>query len=109
MAIISCPFCGQKISDKSTQCSGCNNSLSDLTPDKLHSLARDRRLNQSQKLMNHGMLSMLLFLAGFGSLYWFSPEQGSLQQVAFIAASAVGFCWYIITRIRIMLLKKGRK
>ena len=109
MAIISCPFCGQKISDKSAQCSGCNKNLSDITPEKLEALARDKRLDKSQRLMNHGMLSMLLFLAGFGSLYWFAPQQGSLQQVAFIGASAAGFCWYIITRIRIMLLKKGRK
>ncbi|MDP2713409.1 MULTISPECIES: zinc ribbon domain-containing protein [unclassified Rheinheimera] len=109
MAIISCPFCGQKISDKSPQCSGCKQDLSNLSAEKLESLARDKRLSKSQSLMNHGMLSMLLFLGGFGSIYWFSPAQGSLQQIAFMGLSAIGFCWYIITRIRIMLLKKGRK
>ena len=109
MAIISCPFCGFKISDKAAQCTKCNADVSELTPEKMASIARNKMLDKTQSLVNHSMFALLLFLGGFGSIYWFSPAQGSLQQIAFMGLSAIGFCWYIITRIRIMLLKKGRK
>lgn len=109
MAIISCPFCGQKISDKSTQCNHCGKDLSALTTEKLNALSRDKRLALSQSLMNQTMLAMLLFLGGFGAMYWWQPETGSAQQYLFIGISAVGFLWYLVTRVRIILLKRRSK
>ncbi|MDX3774250.1 zinc ribbon domain-containing protein [Chromatiaceae bacterium AAb-1] len=109
MAIISCPFCGQKISDKATNCSKCQNDLSDLTPEKIESLNREKRFNQSQRLVNHSMMALVLFLGGFGIWYWWQPESGSYNQYIAAIAVVTGFVWYIVTRIRIMLFKRRKK
>lgn len=108
MAIVSCPFCGHKVSDKAAQCGKCNSDLADLTPEKMAALARNKALNKSQSLVNHSMFALLLFLAGFAFLYWWDPEPGGLQQILASAAIGIGFCWYIVTRIRIMLLKRKK-
>lgn len=108
MAIVSCPFCGHKISDKAAQCSKCSGDLTSLTPDKMASLARSKALDKAQSLVNHSMLALLLFLSGFGLMYWWNPEPGGIQQTLAGACIGIGFCWYIITRIRIMLLKRKK-
>lgn len=108
MAIISCPFCGHRISDKSASCSKCNKDLSDLTPEKMAALERDKRLNQAQSLLNQSLLALVLFLAGLGVWYWWQSEDGYNQYLAALLA-AVGFCWYVITRIRIMMFKRKNK
>jgi hypothetical protein len=108
MAIISCPFCGHKISDKSASCSKCNGDVAGLTPEKRASLARDKALDKVQALVNHSLFALLLFLTGFGLMYWWDPEPGSAQQYIAGAAIGVGFCWYIITRARIMWMKKRK-
>ena len=108
MAIISCPFCGFKISDKAAQCTKCNADVSELTPEKMASIARNKMLDKTQSMVNHSMFALLLFLAGFGLMYWWDPAAGSAQQVIAGSAIGVGFCWYIVTRIRIMLLKRTK-
>ena len=75
MAIISCPFCGQKISDKSPSCSKCSGDIAGLTPQKREALARDKALNQAQSLVNHSMFALLLFLGGFGFVNRFASSQ----------------------------------
>ncbi|WP_215397543.1 zinc ribbon domain-containing protein [Rheinheimera oceanensis] len=109
MAIISCPFCGHKISDKSAQCNKCKGDIAGLTPEKRESLERNKALDQAQSLVNHSMFALLLFLAGFGLMYWWDPQAGSPQQYIAGAAIGLGFCWYIISRARIMFMKKKRK
>ncbi|CAM3848018.1 zinc ribbon domain-containing protein [Rheinheimera salexigens] len=108
MAIIACPFCGQKISDKSTQCNHCKKDLTAMTTEKMHSLARDKRFDKVQSLITQSMLALVLFLFGFGLLYWWDPQPGSNQQLTAYGCIAIGFCWYIITRGRILMLKKRK-
>ncbi len=106
MAIISCPVCNTRISNKATACPKCKTDLSVATPEKLASQHRERILRQSQSLMNQSMLALLLFLAGFGILYWWQPESGSYNQYVSTVAIALGFCWYIVCRARIIWLKR---
>ncbi|MBZ9611032.1 zinc ribbon domain-containing protein [Rheinheimera maricola] len=108
MAIISCPFCGHKISDKSANCNKCNGDIAGLTPQKRESLQRDKALNQAQSLVNHSMFALLLFLAGFGLMYWWDPDAGSVQQYIAGGAIGLGFCWYMVSRARIMLLRRRK-
>ena len=108
MAIISCPFCGHKISDKAQECSKCQSDVSALTPEKMASIARNKALDKTQSLVNHSMFALLLFLTGFGLMYWWDPEAGSTQQLIAGGAMGIGLCWYIVTRIRIMLLKRKK-
>jgi hypothetical protein len=51
-------------------------------------------------------LSMLLFLGGFGILYWWQPTAHSYNQYASNIAIVLGFSWYVVTRARIILLKR---
>jgi hypothetical protein len=108
MAIIACPFCGQKISDKTAQCQHCKKDLTAMTPEKMQALARDKHFEKVQSLITQSMLALVLFLAGFGLLYWWDPAPGSYQQLIAYGSIALGFCWYIITRGRILFLKKRK-
>lgn len=96
------------MSDKAAQCGKCNSDVAGLTPEKIASIAHNKMLDKTQSLFNHSMLALLLFLAGFGLLYWWDPAPGSTQQVVAGGAIGIGFCWYIVTRIRIMLLKRKK-
>jgi hypothetical protein len=108
MAIISCPFCGHRVSDKASNCSNCKGDLTG-DPVKLAAVQRDRRLKQSQSLVNQSMLALILFLGGFGVLYWWQPTSGSYNEYVSTAAIAAGFIWYVVTRVRIILLKRNAK
>ncbi len=108
MAIISCPVCDQRISNKATECPKCKTDLTAATPEKLAAKHRDKMLRQSQSLMNQSMLALLLFLAGFGILYWWQPENGSYNEYVSTAAIALGFCWYVVCRARIIWLKRKK-
>ncbi|KKO43921.1 hypothetical protein WG68_18065 [Arsukibacterium ikkense] len=106
MAIISCPYCGHRISDKAAACSKCGGDLTGNTPEQLAAIERDKKYRKMQSLMNQSMLAMVLFLGGFGILYWWQPANHSYNQYASNGAIALGFCWYVITRARIILLKR---
>lgn len=107
MAIISCPYCGHKISNKSTECNKCHKPLGQLTPEKLAALEHQNKLDKMQTLITHSTLSLVLCLAGFGIFYWWQPESGYNKYVSVIAIVA-GIFWYIVTRIRVLLLKRKK-
>ena len=107
MAVIDCPNCNKKISDKAKACSHCEMDLTDLDADKIKRLAGMNRIKKQQQLMNHSFAAMLLFCGGFLFLYWQDAEMGSWQYTASIASSVIGFSFYIITRVRILLNKKS--
>jgi hypothetical protein len=53
------------------------------------------------------MLAMLLFVAGFGFMYWGGAVTGGLQYNIAIGLTVVGFVWYIINRVRLVFLKRS--
>ena len=79
-----------------------------MTPEKMRALARDKQFDKVQSLVTQSMLALVLFLLGFGLMYWWHPEHGSYQQIIASAAIGIGFCWYMITRARILFLKKRK-
>lgn len=79
-----------------------------MTAEKMQAIARDKKFDQVQSLITQSMLALVLFLLGFGLLYWWDPLPGSLQQTIAYGCIAIGFCWYIITRGRILFLKKRK-
>ena len=71
MALIDCPSCNKKISDKAQSCQHCSFSLG--TADA-EDIARKQSLNKylkNQKIQTQSMIAMLLFVAGFGSVHRF--------------------------------------
>ena len=109
MAIISCPSCKNKISDKAKSCSHCQLDLLNVDEEKLQTLNKVSTINQSQKLMTHSFIAMLLFCGGFLTFYWLDVQLGTWQYTLSVVSTLVGFIWYIVTRVRLVLLKRRSK
>ena len=107
MAVISCPGCKKKISDKAKVCSHCQLDLQGLDADKMSTLKKIDRINKAQRLMNYSFIAMILFCGGFFMMYFDNVEPGSLRHNIAIGCAAIGFIMYIV--IRVMLLFTKRK
>jgi len=107
MAVIFCPGCKKKISDKAKSCSHCELDLSELDADKIHSLNRVSLINKTQRLMNFSFIAMLLFCGGFLLMFWDGVIPGSWKHTSAMVITMIGFVMYII--IRAMLLFTKRK
>jgi hypothetical protein len=59
-----------------------------------------------QSLQNQSMVAILMFIAGFGFIYWGGSEPGEIQYNLSIAATVFGFAWYAVNRVRIVLAKR---
>ncbi len=108
MAIIDCPSCNKRVSDKAKECSHCQQNLTDLDTDKIKQWQKISRIKQSQKLMNFSFVAMLLFCGGFLMLYWRDALPNSLEYTLSVSATVIGFILYIVTRIRILFLKRSK-
>lgn len=107
MALIDCPSCNNKISDKAKSCPHCGYAIGQSSGEDL---VRKQNLNKFQKhhsIQNQSMVAMLMFIAGFAFLYWGTAQPDSIQYTMSIGCSVVGFVWYIINRIRLLFLKKS--
>lgn len=91
MAIISCPYCGHKTSDKGANCVKCNGDLASLTPEKRAALSRDKAIDQAQSLVNHSMFALLLFLAGFGLMYWWILKRVVCSNILLVLQLGLAF------------------
>lgn len=106
MAITACPSCSKSISDKAKSCSHCGFNIGSATAEDIERKAKFARYQQMQKLQNQSMIAILMFIAGFGFVYWGGSEPGEIQYNLSIAASVLGFAWYAVNRVRIVLAKR---
>ncbi|WP_448211596.1 hypothetical protein [Colwellia sp. MEBiC06753] len=109
MAVIHCPACSKKISDKSPACNYCGLALNELDKDKLATIEKENKIRKQQSLMNHSFIAMLLFCGGFLFLFWQNAQPGSWQYITAMTATFIGFILYLVTRVRIILLKRKLK
>jgi hypothetical protein len=106
MAVINCPSCKKKISDKAKECNHCSLPLGELDSEKISNLNHVNRINQAQRLMNYSFLAMLLFCGGFLFMFWDNVEQGTWQYNVAMASTAIGFIMYIVVRVRLLFFKR---
>lgn len=106
MALIDCPACRQKISDKSQTCPHCQFNVASQDSEKLLRAERLQKYKKTQSINNHMMLATVLFVAGFGYLYWDGTRPDETQYYLGVGVSALGFIWFIINRVRLILIKK---
>ena len=106
MALIDCPSCGKKISDKATNCSHCGFAIGYASEEDIVRKQQMQRFNKIQSLQNQSMLAMLMFVAGFGMWYWGGEQPTDLQQNLAVGCSVIGFVWYLVNRARLVLLKR---
>lgn len=104
MALIDCPKCKKKISNKIPNCNHCGVDINN--PDLTESNKKVSYIARHQRIMNHSFIAMLLFCGGFLFMFWQNPAKNSWQEVCAIGATAFGFCWYIICRVRLIILKR---
>lgn len=108
MAVINCPSCNKKVSDKAKTCSHCNIQINTLDQEQLHAIEAEQRIRKKQTLMNHSFIAMLLFCGGFLFLFWQNAQPGSWQYYTSVASTVIGFILYIITRVRLVFLKRKK-
>ncbi len=106
MAIINCPFCGKKASDKSAACGNCGGKLGELNAEELSRLQRDKRMAEGRSLNNQAMLSLVIFLGSFAWYYQREPETASLELYGVQSAMFIGCVWYLVTKVRIVMYKR---
>ena len=103
-----CPACKKKISDKADECNHCGFKVS---ADDAESILRKKKLAQymrHQSLQTQSFIAVLVFITGFGFMYWGFPEVGSTQHSIAMLVCVIGFVWYIINRGRILLTKRTK-
>ena len=108
MAVINCPSCKKKISDKAKNCSHCDMPIADIDQEKLTIIKKTNAIKQQQQLMTHSFIAMLLFCGGFLFFYLKDAQPGTIEYGVAIGATLLGFVLYIVTRIRLLLLKRNK-
>ena len=106
MALMYCPSCAKRISDKATVCSHCGFKITSATEEDILRKQRLRHMLRAQSLNNQSLLAILLFIAGFVILDWSGTRPSETEYYLAMGCSGVGLCWYVINRIRIMLQKR---
>ncbi|TKB43727.1 hypothetical protein [Thalassotalea mangrovi] len=106
MALINCPNCAKKISSLAKSCEHCQIELGGLDTEQRLNLERMKKIEESQKLMNQSMLAMVLFCAGIGGMFWGEPDPGSTQHNLATGSAVIGFVWYLVNRVRMIILKR---
>jgi len=109
MAIINCPNCKKKVSDKATHCDNCDLDLQQLDHDKLKKIRHIHAIEQSQRLTTLSFIALLLFCGGFLLIYWQHALPGSKLYEASIGAIVLGVSLYLYARIRIIIFKRNNK
>lgn len=109
MAVINCPSCKKKISDKAKTCNHCDFDLSNTDAEKIATLNRVSLINKSQRLMNYSFIAMLLFCGGFLFMFWDNVEPGSIQHTMAMVCAGIGFVMYIIIRAMLVITKHKTK
>jgi hypothetical protein len=107
MALVNCPSCGKKISDKIQSCQHCDFALGTANTEDI---VRKQNLNKylkNQNIQTQSMIAMLVFVGGFGFMYWGGAVPGELQHNSAIGITIVGFVWYIVNRVRLIYLKRS--
>lgn len=107
MALIDCPSCSKKMSDKAPECKHCGFNLAAASDEDISRKTRLKKYNKVQSIQTQSMLAMLMFVTGFGFMFWGETQPGELQYTIAMIAATLGFFWYIANRIRMIFVKKS--
>lgn len=106
MALINCPQCNEKISDKVKECPSCGLDIGNLSEESLASLGRQKKIKKMARITTESFFAILLFAGGFTWLYWREPSYQSVEMYASYAAVWLGVIWYLVNRVRLILVKR---
>ena len=107
MALIDCPSCSKKISDKAKQCSHCQTDFTKTSTEDVERKQGLSKFKRSQRIQNQSMLAMMMFIGGLAYMFVGGPvDPDSLKYKAAITVTVIGFTWYIVNRVRMIWLKR---
>lgn len=69
---------------------------------------KHNRYLKIQSVNNQSLVAMLLFVIGFGYMYWEGIRPTETEYYIAMTVSGIGFVWYIVNRVRMVILKKSR-
>lgn len=113
MAIIKCPSCSGKISDKAKVCSHCNYDFVNkatadgLNEEQLASKKRMEHIKRRYSLQMQAMVGIILVLGG--SFMWYFGGRGfdTGSGISGVIMLVIGAALYLTTRVRLLLFKKS--
>lgn len=110
MAIINCPGCMKKVSDRAAVCEHCGFMLGAHDAESLARKARTERSIRVNKLVSQQMLAIVFFVAGIGATFydWSGSQVAAWMPIAGPILAGASFIWYLITRGRIYWLKRQK-
>lgn len=108
MAIISCPQCNEQISDKAKVCVHCDVEITEQTAESLASKNRVKRIEAMQSIQTQTFIALLLFVGGFSLWYWKDTFDDQWYNKLGQGMIAVGFIWYLVNRVRLMIIKRKK-
>lgn len=107
MALMNCPSCNKKTSDKATECPHCGFAIGNATSEDIERKRGLKKFQKLQSIQNQSLIAILLFVAGFGFMYWGDARNNDMQYNLAILSSVVGFIWYVVNRVRIVMVKRS--
>jgi len=113
MAIIQCPSCQKKVSDKSKICGYCQydfinqSSVEGLTQEQLTSQKKLAHIKKKYSLQMQAMSGIILILLGVSLWYFSGRKTESYSDFLKLGLIAIGAIWYLTTRIRVIAFKKN--
>jgi uncharacterized membrane protein YvbJ len=108
MALVECPSCNKRVSDKAEQCPHCEFKLSGLTSDQLNRELERALHAKKDKILSQSMLALLLAIAAFTYFFIQQPHPDSWQAQSAYAGMIIGLIWFVVNRVRLVFLKRKR-
>ena len=112
MAIINCPSCNQKISDKAKICSNCQydfikkSNSEGITEEQLASKKHLAHIKKKYSLQMQAMTGIILVLLGASLWYFGGRGFATISDMLKLGMLATGAIWYLVTRVRLIMFKK---
>ena len=113
MAIINCPSCKTRISDKAKICSSCQFDLvggktsEGLNEEQLNSQKKMAHMKKRYSLQMQAMIGIVLVLAGSLMWYFGGRDMSVVMSSSGLITLALGALLYLVTRVRLIMFKKA--
>ena len=106
MALIECPACSKRMSSKADACPHCDFKLAGVSSEQREREWQQVIQRKRERLMSQSMLALLIAIAAFTYFFMQQPEPGSWQLHLANGGMLVGLVWFVINRVRMLLLKR---
>ncbi|MEC9318675.1 MAG: hypothetical protein VYD08_02185 [Pseudomonadota bacterium] len=108
MALVNCPSCGKRVSSKAKDCPHCQFVFAGNSKEDIEREAARLRQEKSDKLVSQSMLALVLSIAAFVYLFFQQPLANSWQRSTALLVIGIGLVWFVINRVRLIMLKRKR-